>query len=164
AAIEWMRAVGRAIDRGFAITIDYGHPAEELYGPHRPRGTLFAYTGHRTSEAFYDRIGRQDLTAHVDFTTLARAGREAGLEPAGFTDQTSFLLGLGAAQAADAHLAAIDNDAERDREVRAIAALLDPQGMGRTFKVLIQRKGLPPHPLRGLSVSSMAHLLEGHGH
>ncbi|MEO5656218.1 MAG: SAM-dependent methyltransferase, partial [Nitrospiria bacterium] len=42
AAIEWMRAVGRAIDRGFAITIDYGHPAEELYGPHRPRGTLFA--------------------------------------------------------------------------------------------------------------------------
>lgn len=151
AAIDWMRSVGRALARGFALIIDYGYPAEDLYAPERKRGTLLAYHQHRTNEAFYERIGRQDLTAHVDFSTLAWAGREAGLEVEGFTDQTSFLLGLGAHEAAERLLAAAADDAERERTLAGIRGLLDPQGMGRIFKVLIQRKGLPPSRLAGLS-------------
>jgi SAM-dependent MidA family methyltransferase len=151
AAIAWMRAVGRALRRGYVLTIDYGYPAEELYAPHRTRGTLLAYYQHRTGEAFYERVGRQDLTAHVDFTTLAWAGREVGLEVEGFTHQTSFLLGLGAHETAERVLDAAADDAERERALAGIRGVLDPEGMGRIFKVLIQRKGLAPAALRGLS-------------
>jgi SAM-dependent MidA family methyltransferase len=154
AAIAWMREVGRALRRGYVLTIDYGYPADELYGPHRPRGTLLAYHRHRTNEAFFERVGRQDLTAHVDFTTLARAGRSAGLEVEGLTDQTSFLLGLGAHETAERLLESAADETEREGVLSGIRALLDPQGMGRIFKVLIQRKGVPGRSLRGLSLGS----------
>ncbi len=154
AAIDWMRAVGRALRRGFVLTIDYGYSAEDLYDPLRRRGTLLAYHRHQTSEAFYERVGRQDLTAHVDFTSLAWAGRDAGLEVGGFVDQTSFLLGLGAHEAAERLIATAADDAERERVVAGVRGLLDPQDMGRLFKVLVQRKGVPPSQLRGFVFGS----------
>ncbi|MEW6682702.1 MAG: SAM-dependent methyltransferase [Nitrospirota bacterium] len=154
AAIDWMRAVGRSLRRGFVLTIDYGYPADELYDSSRRRGTLLAYHQHRAGEAFFERIGRQDLTAHVDFTTLAWAGRGADLEVEGFADQTSFLLGLGAHDAAERLLAAATDAAERERTLASIRGLLDPHDMGRLFKVLIQRKGVPPSRLLGLSLGS----------
>jgi SAM-dependent MidA family methyltransferase len=154
AAVAWMRGVGRALRRGFVLTVDYGYPAEELYAPHRTRGTLLAYHRHRTSEAFFERVGCQDLTAHVDFTSLAWAGRAVGLEVEGLTDQTSFLLGLGAHEAAERLLDAAVDEAERERALTGIRGLLDPQGMGRIFKVLIQRKGVAGSPLGGLSLGS----------
>jgi SAM-dependent MidA family methyltransferase len=154
AAIHWMGAVGRSLRRGFVLTIDYGYPADELYDPSRRRGTLLAYHRHRANEAFYERIGRQDLTAHVDFTTLAWAGRAASLEVEGFADQTSFLLGLGAHEAAERLLAHAADEAERERTLASIRGLLDPHDMGRLFKVLIQRKGVPPGRLLGLTLGS----------
>jgi SAM-dependent MidA family methyltransferase len=152
AAIDWMRAVGRAVRRGFVLTIDYGYPANELYDPLRRRGTLLAYHRHQTNEAFYERIGRQDLTAHVDFTTLAWAGRDVGLEVEGFVDQTRFLLGLGAHEAAERLIEAAEDEAARARIVAGIRGLLDPQDMGRLFKVLVQRKGVPPSRLQGFTL------------
>lgn len=154
ASIEWMRDVGHALRRGFVLTIDYGYPAEELYAPHHRRGTLLAYYRHRTNEAFVQRVGRQDLTTHVDFTSLAWAGRAVGLDVEGFTDQTNFLLGLGAHETAERLFDAEDDEAARERMLAGIRGLLDPHGMGRTFKVLIQRKGLPPSRLQGLSLGS----------
>jgi SAM-dependent MidA family methyltransferase len=153
AAIDWMRAVGRAVGRGFVLTIDYGYPAEDLYAPLRRRGTLLAYHQHRANEAFCERVGRQDLTAHVDFTTLAWAGREVGLQAEGFVDQTRFLLGLGAHEVAERLISAAA-EAERERIVAGIRGLLDPQDMGRLFKVLVQRKGVAPSPLLGLSLGA----------
>jgi SAM-dependent MidA family methyltransferase len=88
----------------------------------------------------------------LDFTTLAWAGQEAGLEVEGFVDQTSFLLGLGAHEAAEHLLAAAADEAERERILAGIQGLLDPQDMGRLFKVLIQRKGVPSSRLLGLSL------------
>jgi SAM-dependent MidA family methyltransferase len=70
------------------------------------------------------------------------------------TDQTNFLLGLGAHETAERLLDAAADEAERERALTGIRGLLDPQGMGRIFKVLIQRKGLPGSPLRGLSLGS----------
>ncbi len=154
AAVDWMRGVGCALRRGFVLTIDYGYPAEDLYAPSRKRGTVLAYHQHRASESFYERIGRQDLTAHVDFTSLAWAGRQAGLEIEGFTDQTGFLLGLGAHAVAERLLDSAKDEAARARTLAGIRGLLDPHGMGRTFKVLIQRKGLPPSRLQGVSLGS----------
>lgn len=154
AAVKWMRSVGRALRRGFVLTIDYGYPADDLYDPLRRRGTLLAYHRHRANEAFYQRVGRQDLTAHVDFTTLAWAGRDAGLEVEGFVDQTQFLLGLGAHEAAERLIEGAPDEAERERIVAGIRGLLDPQDMGRLFKVLVQRKSVAPSPLVGLSLGA----------
>jgi SAM-dependent MidA family methyltransferase len=152
-ALDWVAKMSGLLGAGFVLTIDYGHSAEERYAPARREGTLACYAGHHRLERPYVRVGRQDLTAHVDFSALVRAGREAGLELTGFTDQTSFLLGLGAAEVMEARLAACD-DIQREVELAAMKMLLAPDsmgGMGRAFKVLIQQKGLVAPRLSGLT-------------
>jgi len=152
-ALDWVAKMSRLLGTGFVLTIDYGHSAEERYAPTRREGTLACYAGHRRLERPYVRVGRQDLTAHVDFSALVRAGRESGLELTGFTDQTSFLLGLGAAEAMETRLAACDA-IQREVELAAMKMLLAPEsmgGMGRAFKVLIQQKGAVSPRLSGLT-------------
>ncbi len=142
-AIRWMQDVARVLRRGFVLTVDYGHTARDLYDPARKKGTLMCYAGHRAGEEPYENIGLQDMTAHVDFTSLALAGERAGLEVAGFTNQLSFLTGLGI----EDELHTLDPESP---ECRQMIALLHPFGMGRTFKVLIQHKGLGRPELAGL--------------
>ena len=142
-AVAWMKGVARVLSRGVAITIDYGHTAQDLYGPDRARGTLLCYTKHRASDNPYVRVGQQDITAHVDFTALAAAGEEAGLHVTGFTNQMSFLMGLGAEEL----FASIEPDSP---ELHGAIRLLRPDGMGRTFKILIQHKGMAEPALDGL--------------
>ena len=113
------------------LVIDYGHPAAELYGPTRAAGTLLAYSGHRVHDDWALAVGRQDLTAHVDFSALDRAARAAGLTPLGLTSQAEFLVGAGM----DELLEAIRSDPTTTMEdwlaVRsAVARLLDPRAMG----------------------------------
>src|SRR5260370_17364 len=67
-ACDWITEIGRRLERGYVLTIDYGHPAVELFDEHHMRGTLLAYRNHRASEDFYRAPGEQDLTAHVNFT------------------------------------------------------------------------------------------------
>jgi SAM-dependent MidA family methyltransferase len=143
AALTWMKRVARALGHGVVITIDYGHTAQDLYGPERRKGTLLCYHRQLTSEEPYRRVGEQDLTAHVDFSTLAMAGDEAGLQVTGFTNQMSFLIGLGVEQA-------LESLEPGSREFQALQHLLRPEGMGRTFKVLIQHKGFETPQLDGL--------------
>jgi SAM-dependent MidA family methyltransferase len=142
-ATAWMKDVARVLGRGLVITIDYGHTAEDLYGADRHRGTLLCYHQQLTSESPYERIGWQDLTAHVDFTTLATTGEEAGLHVTGFTNQMSFLMGLGVEQL-------LDRYQPGSREFQSIVQLLRPEGMGRTFKILVQHKGIVMPELDGL--------------
>ena len=149
-ALEWMAQVGQALRTGFVLTIDYGHPAEERYAPARRGGTLAGFSGHKRVSSPYERIGGQDLTAHVDFSALVRAGRPAGLELTGFTDQASFLLGLGGAELMEERLAGLEG-VQREAELAAMKLLLAPDGMGRVFKVLIQHAGLAAPRLRGLT-------------
>ena len=143
-ATDWMRQVAAALNRGVAITIDYGHSAEDLYGPHRSKGTLLCYRSQMASEDPFLGVGLQDMTAHVDFTTLATVGEEAGLSVTGFTNQMSFLMGLGVEEM-------IAQLMPETPEFRAALHLLKPEGMGRTFKILIQHKGLDAPPLDGLT-------------
>ena len=142
-APAWMRQVGGSLSRGVVITIDYGHSAEDLYGPDRSKGTLLCYSSQLTSEEPYSRVGLQDMTAHVDFTTLATVGEEAGLSVTGFTNQMSFLMGLGVEES-------IAKLTPETPEFRAALHLLKPEGMGRTFKILVQHKGIETPPLEGL--------------
>ena len=142
-ALAWMKEVARVLDRGLVMTIDYGHTAQDLYGPDRRRGTLLCYHAQMASEDPYLRVGLQDMTTHVDFTSLATIGEEAGLQVTGFTNQMSFLMGLGVEQWLDAL-------EPGSAEFQSVVQLLRPEGMGRTFKILIQHKGITEPQLDGL--------------
>ncbi len=137
---EWARRVPATIERGFVVTIDYGHESKELYSPKRSRGTLQTYYKHTSGSSPYQWIGRQDITAHVDFTTVIEEGRLAGLKPLCLMTQAEYLSRLGLKVWANRLR---DRDMS-PREVRANAMamrdLVDPDGLGG-FKVLIQEKG-----------------------
>jgi len=139
-ACDWIAEVGRRIERGFVLTIDYGHRANELFDEHHLRGTLLAYRGHQVSEDFYASPGEQDLTAHVNFTALETWGRRSGLETGEFTSQTAFLLGLGQGnEFADLYDSG-QTEAEQVRARLQLKTLIHPEGMGERFQVLLQRQ------------------------
>ena len=142
-ALAWMREVGRVMGRGVAITIDYGHTAPDLFGAERRRGTLLCYHDQIASDDPYGRVGLQDMTAHVDFSSLAAAGEDTGLQVTGFTNQMSFLMGWGIEE----RLSGLEPGSP---DYQALIHLLRPEGMGRTFKVLIQHKGMERPELDGL--------------
>ena len=153
AAADWLSAVAAKLERGFVITIDYGDLAERLYTSYRPRGTLLAYRGHATSEDFFAAPGEQDLTAHVNFSALIDAGREAGLDLTGFTTQERFLMGLGEANEFGDLYGASQTEGEKLQARLKLKRLIDPQSMGSIFKVLIQHKRVPAPRLAGLKFS-----------
>ena len=101
-AVEWIRDAARRLRRGFIIVIDYGHEARELYSASHSAGTLTTFYGHHSAgselrpdaPAWMQSAGGQDITAHVDFTSVRRAAEAEGLTTLGFLDQTYFLLGL----------------------------------------------------------------------
>jgi len=142
-AMDWMEQVARRMDRGFVMTIDYGHTAQDLYRPERRDGTFLCYFQQQTNEDPFLRVGEQDMTAHVDFSSLASVGEAQGLHVTGFTNQMSFLMGLGVEEM-------IGTLELESPEFRAAIHLLKPDGMGSTFKVLVQHKGISCPELDGL--------------
>ena len=75
----WARQAAKMLQRGFVLTIDYGHPSADLYDVRRPQGTLRCYYRHTLAGNPYQRIGEQDITAHVDFTAVASLGQSIRL-------------------------------------------------------------------------------------
>lgn len=139
-ACDWIAEVGRRIERGFVLTIDYGHRARELFDERHMRGTLLAYQQHRVSEDFYRSPGEQDLTAHVNFTALENWGKRSGLKTTEFTSQTAFLLALGQPnEFADVYDPG-QTEADQIRARLQLKTLIHPEGMGERFHVLLQRK------------------------
>lgn len=141
-AQEWIASVGEALSKGFVLSIDYGYPAEELYHPRKPNGTFLCYHKHKTNEMPYEHIGEQDMTAHVDFTLITESGEKAGLKPLGLTDQMHFLMGLGIAQRMEAPAQKMYESEKARKTFLAMKQLMDPNEMGKTFKVLIQAKDI----------------------
>lgn len=143
AAPAWIRQVGALLKRGFVLTIDYGYPAAELYAPFRRNGTLMCFHRHSSSEDPYQRFGEQDITAHVDFTAIERCGAGVGLERLYFGEQYRFLMALGFVEAL-MELQARETDPRKAQALRmTLKTLIVPDGgMGETFKVLIQGKGV----------------------
>jgi SAM-dependent MidA family methyltransferase len=122
-----------------------------LYNERHQRGTLLAYSRHRVSENLLRAPGEQDLTAHVNFTALEFCGRRAGLETTGLVTQLAFLAALGRSnEFADLHEAGA-SEVEKIRGRLLLKTLLHPEGMGETFRVLIQHKGIESPRLTGLS-------------
>ncbi len=123
----------RLTDRSAALFIDYGFPASEYYHPQRAGGTLMAHRRHRASADVLVAVGLQDITAHVDFTSAARAAVGAGGVVAGYAAQSAFLLDCGIADGLDPA-----SFATRDwaRQAAALQTLLSEAEMGELFKVL----------------------------
>jgi SAM-dependent MidA family methyltransferase len=142
-AARWLADVARAMVRGFIMTIDYGYPAAELYAPLRRNGTLLCYYRHRVEENPYIRVGKQDMTAHVDFTTLIRVGEELGITKVWFGEQYRFLMGAGMLDEMMTLETGAGTVEERLKNRLILKKLILPEGgMGDTFKVLIQAKGV----------------------
>ena len=141
-----------ALGRGFLLVVDYGDLATALYGPRHRRGTLLAYHRHTVSHDYLKRVGRQDLTAHVNLSALEERARERGLVLLGRTTQDRFLLANGLTSVFED----VDPDRLQDpvRAKRRLAAmqLIHPLGMGRRFRVLVFSKNVEPAPrLAGLA-------------
>ena len=150
-ACDWIESAGRALERGFVLTIDYGHEARTIYDEHHNRGTLLAYRDHKITENLLDVPGEQDLTAHVNFTAVDLCGRRAGLARTGLVTQSQFLVALGRGnEFADLYDPG-QSEMEKLRARLLLKNLIHPEGLGEKFLVLIQRKGVESMPLTGLA-------------
>ncbi len=132
----WLDDVAGRLARGFVISIDYGYPAAELYGPRHRAGTLLGYRRHRVQDDPFAEIGLTDLTAHVDFTAVQILGERRGLRSVALTTQADFLVETGLESELQALQASPETTAEDYLRARSgIVRMLDPRHMGR-FRVL----------------------------
>lgn len=161
-AEAWVGEVGRRLERGALLLIDYGFARPTFYHAQRTMGTLMCHYRHRAHGDPFLLPGLQDITAHVDFTAIAQAGLDAGLSLLGFTSQARLLLDLGVLDELAARLdggapglahpgadasggaaaAAAAEAAARVRETRAVQQLLSEAEMGELFKALALGRGL----------------------
>ncbi len=160
-AIRWMQQTASRLYRsarakkgkGFLLVIDYGDKARALYTAYRRSGTLACYYHHQMNEAPLALPGKQDITAHVNFSALIEEGRRCGLRLHSFTTQSKWLESMGIYEELDTlrktHFAEADSDRASDKGQIAlfkwynlrnrVAALTSPNGMGN-FKVLVMRR------------------------
>jgi len=136
-ARDWLTGIARRLIRGYVLTIDYGCEHDEYFAPHRRDGTLQCYHQHTRNNDPYARVGEQDITAHVQFTSLMQLGETLGLETVRFTDQAHYLLEIGEAEITEI---VARTAGQPSQERRAIHQLIHPELMGRSFRVLVQRR------------------------
>jgi SAM-dependent MidA family methyltransferase len=156
---SWIRDVSCVLLRGFVVTVDYGHTRKEYFLPGRNRGTLLAYRDQGVSESVLESPGEQDLTSHVNFTDLHRWGMDCGLKTLGYCPQWAFLGGLDFEEVfADYSEGGFHPFSP---QLASVKALLFPQGMGETHKVMIQGKAVPGDvELKGLRMKNKIDRLE----
>ncbi len=145
---DWLRQISANLDSGFVLTVDYGYPADDYYSAERSRGTFFCYYHHELNENPYINIGEQDMTAHVNFSSVKRWGEEVGLRTIGFSPQGTYLISLGM----DEVLTDMPGLAGDSFDTAKIKGLLLPEGMGESHKVLVQYKGAGDIRLRGFDL------------
>lgn len=152
-AEAWVKQMGGWLQRGAALLIDYGFPQREYYHPQRSEGTLMCHFRHHAHGEPLVHAGLQDITAHVDFTAMADAALEGGLDVLGYTSQARFLMNTGLAEVLAESSAALQGNATSDAAGRdntgsasaagataqslgAIQKLVSEAEMGELFKVL----------------------------
>jgi SAM-dependent MidA family methyltransferase len=145
-----MHRVAATITRGFLVAIDYGYTrAEQLAGRHR--GTLKAIRQHSVSANPYEAPGEQDITADVNFTALATAAEQQGMQSQMLITQSQFLMGIGeVTQFADA-FEGCRLPQERAKVALQLKHLVTPAGMGESFHVLVASKGVEKERVEALA-------------
>lgn len=136
AAAAWWRDAANILVSGKLLTIDYGLTAEELFLPERRNGTLRAYYKHRQSVDVLANAGEQDITAHVNFTTLKGVGEPLGLKTEMLSTQEKFLNGIVARVSAKP----AEFPAWTPGRARQLQTLTHPEHLGSRFRVLIQSR------------------------
>jgi SAM-dependent MidA family methyltransferase len=153
---DWLKSVQGNLEDGFIVTIDYGYPSADYYAEERNRGTLLCYHRHQFSEDPYIHIGEQDMTAHVNFSSVKKWGEELGFGTVGFCQQGPYLVALGIDEVIQETL---EQNREYLFEIAKIKRLILPGTLGETHKVLIQYKGTGVPALRGFSMKNQKNLL-----
>jgi len=143
AALRWIEELAQKLTRGCILAVDYGYVREDYYAPERNSGTLQCRARHRTINSPLSSVGEIDITAHVDWTSLAERGTAQSLNLAGFTDQHHFLTGILSALILEGFDANVDH-----RSRPALQTLLHPEFLGRTFQFLALTKNVD-FPLSG---------------
>ena len=152
---DWADTVARKLLRGYVLTIDYGHPRELLYHPSRVEGSLRCYRNHVLGQDPFRDIGEQDITTHVDFTTVdEELGSRGFTSAAPLTSQREFLQDIGIRDyTTDVRKRLASAANERDitqgrSELAALNALIDPRGLG-SFQVAQHMINAPALPIHG---------------
>ena len=140
AALHWVRTLAARLKRGYVLVADYGFCRADFFHPDRTRGTLLCYRQHQKSENPLQHIGEQDITAHVEFTSISEKAEQAGLQVVGFADQHHFLVGLAKRVFTDA---SAPLSAAQQSEMRKLTTLMHPAMMGRGFQFLALAKQAP---------------------
>ncbi len=147
---DWIKDVAAALDQGYVISIDYGYPAKELYSPRRPKGTLTCHYRQTTGSNPFQRVGQQDITTHVDLTSLSTLGEKYGLQTLEIASQAQFLTYVGL-QSFLKRLRALGlPHGDYSANQLGMRNLIDPEGLGR-FAVVIQGKGTGAESILNLS-------------
>ena len=145
---DWVNKLSHALEQGLILIIDYGFPAQEYYHPDRANGTLMCYYQHRVHADPLSLVGLQDITASVDFSRLARAALQAGLNVAGFTSQAAFLLNndlLPLIEKCYDEVSSMDVN-------RQVHLLTSPSEMGELIKVMGLTRNCEFFPLNGFKL------------
>mgnify|MGYP000857457655 FL=1 len=153
AAAAWTASWAAILGRGALLLIDYGFPRREFYHPQRSEGTLMCHYRHHAHPDPFFLPGLQDITVHVDFTAIAEAGTEAGLDFLGYTNQATFLLNCGLT---DVLARTPATDAARYLPLaNAVHKLISPAEMGELFKVIALGRGID-EPLVGFTAGDQS--------
>lgn len=153
-ADAWITALAAVLEQGGMLLFDYGFGRAELYHPQRSAGTLRCFHRHRAHDDPFLYPGLQDISAWVDFTRLAEAASDAGLDVAGYCTQAAFLLGGGI----ESELEAAPDAITRARLASEARQLLLPGEMGESFKALLLTRGDVP-PMAGFGVQDLRRLM-----
>src|SRR5260370_30585753 len=156
-ALDWIDNLSAKLIRGYVIAIDYGFARDEFYAPHRTSGTLQVRAQHRHLASPLEQIGHADISAHLDWTSLAERAEERGLRVHGFTDQHHFITGILSELLSEEVEKTVDAKAKR-----ALQTLLHPEMLGRAFQVLVLEKNVAGAvPLAGFNFSRDARVALG---
>ncbi|MCW8930184.1 MAG: SAM-dependent methyltransferase [Gammaproteobacteria bacterium] len=138
-AVDWIKSIADILGSGAVLLVDYGYTAQEYYHPQRSMGTLMChYQHHRHDDPFY-LPGLQDITAHIDFSSIAHAANDSGLSICGFTTQAHFLMAGGLVELTqDLNPNDVLNFTEVARQIKMLTL---PEEMGELFKVILLAKG-----------------------
>jgi SAM-dependent MidA family methyltransferase len=146
---DWLKQISNVLSEGFLFTVDYGYTAQEYYDADRFNGTLLCYYKHTVHENPYEKIGLQDMTAHVNFSSLKTWGEDTGLKTIGYCPQGTFLVALGIDELITDLYA---HSPDYASEILKIKGLILPHGMGESHKVMVQYKGKGIPEIRGFSL------------
>jgi SAM-dependent MidA family methyltransferase len=142
-AKAWLKSLTDSLNSGAILLVDYGYTASEYYHPQRASGTLSCFIRHHQHDNPFRFIGLQDITAHVDFTALARAAVDCNLDVSGFTSQAGFLLENGVAELAESQAKRL-SDEQRYQLSQQMQKLLMPGQMGEVIKAILLTKPKQP--------------------